>query len=174
MSNSQMMHEKVFKPVITNFFSVTFFMYSEDVLGGMAPLPRVPSPTDIRFQRISGLGGSLNVTRHYQGGGNVHAVDLPETVQRDTLVMERGIMLATPFSSGFNDMLSDGKVFRNDIVIMLWAPVAGVSTPLTTWIVQGAIPVRWSMGEYDANANQIAINRFELSYHKISSLAVNL
>lgn len=164
-------HNALFKPVVANFFTVTLFLYGEDLAGGLIPLPRVPSPLDIRFQRVSGLGGRLNVTSHYQGGDNVSAVDLPDTIQRDRLVMERGIMAVTPLSGAFERMLNDGQVFRSDIIIMLWS---SPGIPVATWAIMGAIPVQWSMGEFDANASQIALNRFEFSYQRIKHIGISL
>lgn len=170
-------HDMLFKPVVANFFTVTMFLYGEDIVGGMLPLPRVPSPLDLRFQRVSGLGGSLNSTLHYQGGDNVTGIDLPGTVQRDHLIMERGIMGVTPFSAAFERMLNDGQVFRSDIIIMLWSSSGGgvsATIPVATWAIMGAIPVRWSMGDFDANANQITLNRFEFSYHRIKHIGIKL
>lgn len=165
----------LFKPVVGNQFLVTIFIYSEMLSVSNLPPTRIPSPLDLRFQRVSGLGGSLSITSHRQGGDNVVGIDLPDAVQRDRLVLERGIMTVTPFSLIFSEMLNDGKPVRCDIIIMLLGPQEPIPlgvVPLASWCVTGAVPINWSVGEFDASTSTVPINRFEFSYHRIQWLGI--
>jgi len=168
MINAQ---DLLFTPSAGNHFLVTLFLYSGDIVGSALPAPRVPSPLDLRFQRVSGLGRSLNVTKHQQGGDNVSSIDLPDHIQHERLVLERGVMAVTPFSLAFSNMLTSGEAFRCDIIIMLLDHKA---MPLANWCVMGAVPVGWSTGELDASTSSTVINRFEFSYSRIQHLGIKL
>jgi hypothetical protein len=72
-------------------FGVFFFV------GGL-----VPNPIDIRFQRVSGLGASVSLKTHAEGGQNLYAHRFPEAIGYQNLVLERSAALISPLDIEFN------------------------------------------------------------------------
>ncbi|UJB34227.1 phage tail protein [Chromobacterium sp. Beijing] len=148
--------EKLFEPEVSHRFLATFFFKN------------VPSPLDIRFQRVSGLGkGELGVSAQYQGGINATDHYLPERVSHPPLTLERGVVVPTPLSLAFDYVLSGFDTAYVDAVIML---LNHQSLPVCTWTVTDALPVKWQTGDLDANSNTPLINHIELVYRDIQWL----
>ncbi|UZM16227.1 phage tail protein [Pseudomonas kielensis] len=141
------------EPEVSHRFLATFFFKG------------MPSPLDIRFHRISGLGkGVLGFSPHTQGGVNANNLYLPERVSHPPLVLERGVMVLTPLSLAFDSVLSGMDTAYVDAVIML---LNHQSLPVCTWTVTDALPVKWQTGDLDAASNAPLINRIELVYRDI-------
>jgi phage tail-like protein len=150
--------EKIFEPSVSHRFLATFFFKG------------IPSPLDLRFQRISGLSkGVLAVSTQHQGGVNVDNLFLPERVSHPPLILERGVMVPTPLMLAFEYVLSGFDTFYVDVVIML---LNHRSLPVCTWTVTDALPVKWQTGDLDADSNTPLINHIELVYRDIQWLGV--
>ncbi|KWN65855.1 phage tail protein [Burkholderia ubonensis] len=149
--------DALFEPSVSHRFMATFFF-----LG-------LPSPVDLRFQRISGLNRQLEVTSLRPGGENVGAVSLPERVTHGPLVLERGVMTLTPLTKTFDDVLGSFELDYASVIIML---LNAYSIPVASWTLTDALPVRWQMGDLDANSNTVLINTLELAYREMSWLGV--
>ncbi|MDI2146124.1 phage tail protein [Pseudomonas sp. ITA] len=141
--------EKLFEPSVSHRFLTTMFFQN------------IPSPLDIRFQRISGLGRELAVNEHRGGGENEMSLYLPDRVKHQPLVLERGVMSVTPLTMSFNGVLANFQPQYVDILIML---LNQNSLPICTWTVTDALPLSWQTGDLDATSNTVLINRLELVY----------
>lgn len=147
---------KLFEPEVSHRFLATFFFKG------------LPSPLDIRFQRVSGLSkGELSVSPQYQGGVNATNLYLPERVSHPPLVLERGVMTPTPLSLAFDYVLSGMDTTYVNVVIML---LNHQSLPVCSWTVSDALPVKWQTGDLDANSNAPLVNRIELVYRDMQWL----
>lgn len=142
---------------LSHRFLVTFFFWS------------IPSPLDMRFQRVSGLSRELTVSAHREGGENAANLYFPNNVQHGSLLLERGVMSVTPLTFLFDSVLGSGEPIYTDVVIIL---LGGDGLPVTTWTASRAMPVRWQVGALDANANAFLINSFELRYHDMQLLGL--
>jgi len=149
--------EKLNEPAVSHRFLASFFFKN------------IPSPLDLRFQRISGLGREMDVTSHREGGDNVGSLYLPERISHSPLVLERGVMVVTPLSLSFNKVMSDFASQYLDVVIML---LNHQSLPVCTWTLRDAMPVKWHTGDLDAQGNAVLINRLELVYRDMQWLGV--
>jgi phage tail-like protein len=69
----------------------------------------------------------------------------------------------------FNDVLSEFHSRYADVVIIL---LNHLSVPVCSWTVSRALPVKWHMGDLDANSNAILINTLELNYSEMHWLGV--
>lgn len=146
-------------PLTPNHFMVNFiFNY-------------VPSPLDILFQRVSGLSRELEVTQQREGGENARNLWLAEKVNHGSLVLERGVMNASPLTVQFDRVLRRESTLWANVVIIL---LNEISLPVTTWTLSHALPVRWQMGDLDANSNTVLINTLELRYQDMRILGVKL
>ncbi|MFS1899795.1 phage tail protein (plasmid) [Vibrio cyclitrophicus] len=124
----------------------------------------IPSPLDIRFQKISGLNRTLNTTTLNQGGENKRNIHLAEKIQHGSLVLERGVMGVTPLTVQFERVLRGDKALYANVVILL---LNHHNVPVSSWTVSNALPVSWSMGDLDANSNTAMVNRIELKYQNM-------
>lgn len=131
----------------------------------------IPNPFDIAFQRISGLSRTLEVSQHQEGGENSRNIWLSEKVNHGSLVLERGVMNASPLTLLFDRVLRRESTQWANVVIMLLNEHA---LPITTWTLSHALPVRWQMGDLDANSNTVLINTLELRYQDMRMLGAKL
>lgn len=129
----------------------------------------IPSPLDIRFQRISGLSRELSVSSYREGGENASNLYLPDKVNHGSLVMERGVTNLSPLTYVFDSVLGSGEPFYMDVVIML---LEADSLPVTTWTLSKALPVRWQIDDLNSQNSAFLINTFELRYQNMRLLGV--
>ncbi len=147
-----------FNPEVSHRFLVSFFFN------------RIPSPLDIRFQKISGLSRQLETTPHREGGENISNLHLPERITHGPLVLERGVMNLTPLTKVFNDVMGGGFNLRYATVIILLLNHA--AAPVCSWTLTKALPVKWQTSDLDANSNAVLINTLELAYQDMRWVGV--
>ncbi|EFE93364.1 phage tail protein [Serratia odorifera] len=139
-------------PTLSHRFLATFFIKG------------IPSPMDIRFARVSGLGRELQITQLRQGGDNLGTVNLAERVTHGTLVFERGLATLTPVTAMFELALGQfANTYLNAVILLLDSH----SRPLCSWTITDALPVKWSTGDLDATGNTVLIETLELAYHEL-------
>lgn len=131
----------------------------------------IPNPFDIAFQRVSGLSRTLEVSQYREGGENARNIWLAEQVNHGSLVLERGVIMASPLTLQFDSVLRRESTQWANVVIMLLNDLA---LPVTTWTLSHALPVRWQMGDLDANSNTVLINTLELRYQDMRLLGIKL
>ncbi|OKB66624.1 phage tail protein [Serratia marcescens] len=122
---------------------------------------------DIAFQRVSGLSRTLEVSQYREGGENACNLWLAEQVNHGSLVLERGVMRSSLLTQQFDRVLRRESTQWANVVIML---LNERSLPVTSWILSHALPVRWQMGDLDADSNQVLINTLELRYQDMRML----
>lgn len=145
----------IFEPAVAHRFVASLFF------------ERVPSPVDVRFQRISGLGRELQISQRFQGGDNVGAIHFPERVTHGNLLLERGVMMVTPLTLAFDQILSEFRGRYLDVVVLL---MNHRNVPLCSWTFSDVLPVRWQTGDLDANSNTVLLNVLELTYSQMTWL----
>lgn len=145
--------DQLFAPMPTSRFITTF------IFNGL-----LPSPLDIAFQNIAGLTRELNVTQHSEGGENIRNRYFAEKVNHGSLTLERGVMLVTPLTEFFDQVMQGQLVAYADVVILL---LNHLGLPVCSWTISNALPVRWQTAGLDANANSILVNTLELKYQNM-------
>jgi len=139
-------------PVLSHRFLATFFIKG------------VPSPLDMRFSQISGLGRELQLTSLREGGDNLGAINLAERVTHGNLVLERGAMVATPLTAVFEMALGHFKpVYMNAIILLLDSN----GIPSCSWTLTDVLPVSWHTDPLNASDSKVLIDRLELTYHEL-------
>lgn len=146
-------------PAVSHHFLVNFLFNN------------ISNPFDIAFQRVSGLSRTLEVSQLREGGENARNLWLAEQVDHGSLVLERGVMNASPLTLQFDRVLRRESTQWANVVIML---LNELSLPVTTWTLSHALPVRWQMGDLDAGSNTVLINTLELRYQDMRLLGVKL
>jgi phage tail-like protein len=139
-------------------FGVFFFV------GGV-----LPNPLDIRFKRVSGLSGRINTIDLREGGQNIYTHKLPDGVDHDNLVLERGMVVGSPLNIEVNVALSLYAMTPSNVMITLFGEDM---VPLSAWLCIKAFPVRWSTSDLDAGEGGLVIDTFELAYTRLQMLRI--
>ena len=137
-------------------FGVFFFV------GGL-----IPNPIDIRFQRVSGLGATVALKSHSEGGQNLYTHRFPESIGYQNLVLERSAALISPLDIEFNIALSLFKFAASNTLVTLFDDSGA---PTAAWMFLNTYPVRWATSDLDAKQNGIVIDTMELAYTRMQIL----
>ena len=127
----------------------------------------IPNPLDVLFQRVSGLGASVETAAVREGGQNLYAQQLPRQVQHSNLVLERGMVVGSPLVDEFNATMSLFTFKPANVLVSL---LDHTRTPLASWLCLKAYPIKWSVSDLDATANAVVIETLELSYQRLQAI----
>ncbi|HAS46052.1 MAG TPA: phage tail protein [Microscillaceae bacterium] len=119
----------------------------------------VPNTLDIRFQRVSGLGLSVNSTDKVRMGG--HTVNLPNYPEHSNLTLERGYVLGSPLRIELQETFANLQFTPRDVMVILLDPQGQAQV---SWLFMDAYPTKWVMGDLDANQSSVFVETIELSY----------
>lgn len=139
-------------------FGVFFF------IGGV-----VPNPLDFRFKKVSGIGSTITTRTINEGGQNLYSHKLPERVQYENLVLERGLAVGSPLVIEFNIAMSSFQFAPSNVLVSL-LDAAGL--PISSWLFMNAYPVKWTVSSLDADSNSVVIETMELAYQRMQSIRI--
>ena len=111
----------------------------------------------------------MSTTEVNEGGQNVFSHHLPNRIQHDNLVLERGLVVGSPLVIEFNVAMSLFKFAPSNVLVTL---LSEESIPLAGWLCLKAYPVKWSVSDLDAESNQVVIETMELAYQRLQVLRV--
>ena len=135
-------------------FGVFFFV------GGI-----LPNPVDIRFQKVSGLSLEISTQEVKSGGQNMFRQQLPNEVKHGNLVLERGQSFGvSPLNIELNVAFNFLTMMPSRVLIMQFSEK---SIPVGAWMCENAFPVKWDMGELNAESKAINIEKLELAYNRM-------
>lgn len=140
-------------PPLSFRFGVLFFA------GGL-----VPNPLDTLFQKVSGLGTTVETESVNEGGQNLYAQPLPKKIQHENLILERGMVVGSPVVIEFNAAMSLFKFYPSNVLVTL---LDNTRIPIASWLFMKAYPVKWNVSDLDATANSIVIETMELTYQRM-------
>ena len=129
----------------------------------------VPNPVDIRFQKVSGLGAEVATDPLNEGGQNLFAHRLPKKISYNNLVLERGLLLSSPLNTELNATFSFFRFVPSNVLVTLFNEF---SLPLAGWLFINAYPAKWSIADFDAQANAVVIETMELAYTRFQLIKV--
>ncbi len=130
----------------------------------------IPYPLDFRFQKVSGLSTEVQVDTINEGGQNLYAHRLPNKINYNNLVLERGYNsgpIPSLLTLHFNATFSSFKFIPMDVMVMLFNEQR---IPIGTWVFQTAYPVKWSVSDLDAQNSSVVIDSMEIAYARFQSL----
>ena len=124
----------------------------------------VPNPLDTLFQKVSGLETTVSTTTVDEGGQNLYSQPLPQKIQHENLVLERGLVVGSPLVIEFNAAMSLFKFSPSNVLVSL---LDNTRIPIASWLFIKAYPVKWSVSDLDATANAVVIEHLELAYQRM-------
>lgn len=150
-------------PPVNYAFLVTFM--------GIGAVP-LPNPIDVRFQKVSGIGVNFEDGRKVmqEGSRNGRSTAVPGRRSYPRLTLERGLVIGvSPLGIEIKDAISGGTFKKHKILVM---PLSTVGVPLTSYLFQDAMLLRWSITDFDADQNQIIIERMEFEYENFLNIGL--
>jgi phage tail-like protein len=124
----------------------------------------LPNPIDILFQKVSGLGASVETIALEEGGQNIYVQQLPKRIQHEHLVLERGMAVGSPLVIEFNVAMSLFTFKPSNVLVTL---LDNTRIPIASWLCLKAYPVKWNVSDLDANSNTVVIEYMELAYQRL-------
>lgn len=118
--------------------------------------------SEFEFQSVSGLTVELDTEEIAEGGENRFKYRLPVRSRYSKLVLKRGLLTDSSLIKWCRDAVEEFDISPADITISL---LNEEHEPLMTWNVVNAYPVKWSMGDFNAEQSQIVIETIELVYN---------
>lgn len=117
---------------------------------------------EFQFQSVSGLTVELETEQIAEGGENRFKHQLPVRTKFPNLVLKRGVLLNSGLVKWCRDAVEDYDITPVDLTISL---LNEEHEPLMTWNVVHAYPVKWAMGDFNAEESKIVIETIELAYN---------
>jgi phage tail-like protein len=143
---------ETFYPPVSFYFNVEF-----------QGLPNSTGNLDASFQEVSGLSATVETTPIAEGGENRFTHKVPTRVSYDKLTLKRGLVKDSALLKWASDSISQFQFSPITLYIHLLNET-GASSPLLTWEVVNAYPVKWSISNFNSEQNAIAIESLELNY----------
>jgi phage tail-like protein len=128
-----------------------------------------PNPIDSMFQKVSGLGSSVETYTLNEGGQHMYTQMLPDNIKHENLLLERGLFVGSPLVQEFNTAMSLFKFKSFHILITL---LDNTRLPVASWMCMKAFPVKWSVSDLDATENAVVIEYMELTYQRLQTIRI--
>jgi len=117
---------------------------------------------EAQFQSVSGLSVDIELEEFAEGGENRFKHKLPVKTKFPNLVLKRGILVNSSVIDWCRDAIENFTFSPQDILVTL---LNEERKPLMTWNVVRAIPVKWSVEEFNAQESKMAVETIELAYN---------
>ncbi len=117
---------------------------------------------DNRFQSVSGLSVEYDTEAYKEGGENRFEHKLPLRSKYPDLVLKRGLLLDSEVTKWCKDAF-ENMIFSPTTVIVKLLNEKD-QAPLKSWNIVNAWPKKWTLSDFNANDNAVAIETLELSY----------
>ncbi|MBD2211459.1 phage tail protein [Nostoc linckia FACHB-104] len=132
---------------------------------------------ETRFQSVTGLSVDMQTETLKEGGENRFEHILPVRTKYSPLVLKRGLVKDSKMVKWCMDAILNFEIRPMNLLVSLLhmkrsSPSQSVAVvePLMTWKVINAWPKKWSISEFNAEQNSIAIESLELNYSYFETL----
>lgn len=122
---------------------------------------------EYQFQSVSGLSVDLETEEIKEGGENRFKHKLPVRAKYPNLILKRGLVAHSGLIDWCKSAMEGFNFTPTDLIIIL---LNSENEPLLSWNVVQAWPVKWSVGEFNAEESKIVIESLELSYSYFKTL----
>jgi phage tail-like protein len=129
----------------------------------------IPNPVDLAFQKVSGIGATVETDSVDEGGQNLYIQRLPRKIIYENLVLERGMLVGSPLRIEVNAALTLFQFVPANVLVNL---LGTSELPLASWLFLQAFPVKWSLADLNATANEVVIEYLELAYQRMQIIGL--
>lgn len=143
-------------PVASFHFAVSF---------GLFPA----MPQDFSFQQVSGLSVNVEAEDYSEGGENRFVHKLPTRTNYTSLQLKRGILVGSALIEWVRQAIEEFVFKPVDVNIIL---LNDLHLPVAGWHVVNAYPQSWTISDFNAQANELAIETLQLHYDYFETVRV--
>lgn len=116
---------------------------------------------DVDFREVSGLSAEMEQYEVKEGGENKFTHRLPLRAKYTNLILKRGMLLDSGLIDWFTNAIEYMDIQPISVTVAL---LNRDHQPLQAWNFIQAYPVKWSISDFNAQANEIVVESIELSY----------
>ena len=120
------------------------------------------SSGDNSFQSVSGLSVDLETEEIAEGGENRFKHKIPVRSKYPNLVLKRGMLVDSEVIKWCKKALVNFEIQPVNINVML---LGEDEQAIQTWNVKHAYPVKWNVGDFNAEESKLVIETLELTYN---------
>lgn len=124
---------------------------------------------DIGFQKVSGINMDISTEEYHEGGENRFKHRLPNPPTYQNLILERGMLIGSQLMQWYKDCVEGFTFDPHDITVIL---LNGNHLPIQAWNFVNAVPLKWSISDFNATDNTIVVETVEFSYQYSKRLDV--
>ncbi|MGB0788734.1 MAG: phage tail protein [Marinirhabdus sp.] len=117
---------------------------------------------DFQFQSVSGLSVDIETEEFAEGGENRFKHKFPVRTKFPNLVLKRGMVTDSKLIEWCQEAIESFQFSPTDLTVKL---LNEAHEPLITWNVVHAYPVKWDVGDFNAEENKLVIETIELAYN---------
>jgi len=123
---------------------------------------------DSRFQTVTGLTVEYDTETYREGGENRFEHKIPKNVKfPEALTLKRGMLTDSAIIKWFMQTFKARTIKPITVIVTL---LNEKHQPLKTWNVVNAWPRKWSVSEFNAQENNLAVDTIELNYAYFTTL----
>ncbi len=116
---------------------------------------------DNRFQEVTGISAEVSTEEHREGGLNEYAHRLPTGAKYGNVVLKRGFVNESDVARWCRQAIENFTFEPRDVTVSL---LNEEHDPLASWSFVAAYPVKWSISDFKAQENALAVESLELAY----------
>ncbi|WP_431166561.1 phage tail protein [Tenacibaculum halocynthiae] len=120
------------------------------------------SQGDNSFQSVSGLSVDLETEEIAEGGENRFKHKIPVRSKYPNLVLKRGVLVNSEVIKWCKKALENFEIQPVNINVML---LGEDQQAIQTWNIVHAYPVKWNVGDFNAEESKLVIETLELTYN---------
>jgi phage tail-like protein len=123
--------------------------------------------SDSDFQEVAGLSQTVETQTINEGGENRFSHQLPIRVKSEKLVLKRGLKVNSKLQEWCRKATEEFSFSPKNLHIYLLDPSKddAVNNPLVAWHIINAYPTKWSVSNFNAMNNDLAIETIEITYN---------
>jgi phage tail-like protein len=121
--------------------------------------------SETSFQEVGGIGSEMETESYHEGGENRFLHALPKGVRHPKLTLKRGVApFTSPLVQWCRTTLEGGLGAPITPKLVLVQLLDAEGDPLRGWSFASAFPTQWSVDQFRADRNEVAIEKIELNY----------
>ncbi|WGH74163.1 phage tail protein [Tenacibaculum tangerinum] len=120
------------------------------------------SKGDNSFQSVSGLSVDLETEEIAEGGENRFKHTIPVRSKYPNLVLKRGMLVDSEVIKWCRKALENFEIKPVTVNVML---LGEDGDAIQNWEVRHAYPVKWTVGDFNAEESKLVIETLELTYN---------
>ena len=127
------------------------------------------SPQDLRFKEVQGLTVDMGTENIAELGENRFEHQLPTKAKYSDLILKRGLLGGSGLIDWVKDSIEGFNFKPVNITITL---LNNNHLPVGGWYVVNAYPIQWTVSNFDAQTNSVAIESLKLKYSYFTMLNI--